>query len=245
MEFASPPPPPPDFQPPAQQPADPSASRRRRLPHAAMVGGLVFGMALGGAGIAFAAGSGSGSGSSTTTPNGAPATPPGPGGHAGHMGGPMKGGPLGELGRFGGKVLYGSATIQTASGATKTIDFQVGTVTATNISGDSGTITVGSGTNNSHTQTYAVQPSTIVDSQAGGISTVKTGDTVIVVAEDNASGNPTAMDIRDRTQMKDSRHGFGFGAPANPNGQSSPNGQNGSTTNPPAGTTSDFFSEVQ
>ena len=212
-----------------------------------MAGGLVFGMALGGAGIAFAAGSGSGSGSSTTTPttpNGA-ATPPGPGGHAGRMGGPMDG-PMGMgLRGLGGRVLYGSATIETPSGATKTIDFQVGTVTATNISGNSGTITVGSGTNNSHTQTYAVQPSTIVDSQAGGISTVKTGDKVMVVAEDNGSGNPTAMDIRDRTQMKDSRQGFGFGAPANPNGQNAPDGQNGSTTNPPAGTTSDFFSEAQ
>jgi len=238
MEFASPPPPPPDFQPPGQQPAPPSAAPRRRIPHAAMVGGLVFGMALGGAGIAFAAGSGSGTGSSTTaptTPNGAPANPPGPGRHGDRMGGPMG---LGLKG-LGGRVLYGSATIETPSGTTKTIDFQLGTVTATNISGDSGTITVGSGTNNSHTQTYNVQPSTIVDSQAGGIATVKTGDKVVVIAQDNGSGNPTAMDIRDRTEMKNSRQGFGFGAPANPNGQ------NGSTTNPPAGTTSDFFGEVQ
>lgn len=243
MEFASPPPPPPDFQSSPPQPAGSPAPGRRRLPHAAMVGGLVFGMALGGAGIAFAAGSGSGSGSSTTTPstpNGAPAAPPGAGRHGGPMGdGSMRFGFKG----LGGRVLYGSATIETPSGTTKTIDFQVGTVTATNISGDSGTITVGSGTNNSHTQTYTVQPSTIVDSQAGGISTVKTGDKVVVVAQDNGSGNPTAMDIRDRTQMKDSRQGFGFGAPDNPNGQNGQSGQSGQNgTNPSAGTTSDLFS---
>lgn len=240
MEFASPPPPPPDFQSPDQQPVAGRPSGRRRLPHAAMVGGLVFGMALGGAGIAFAAGSGSGSSTTTPSSGNQNTAPPG----AGRHGGPMMGGPMGEfglgkLGGRGGHVLYGSATIQTASGATKTIDFQVGTVTATNISGDSGTITVGSGTNNSHTQTYAVQPSTIVDSQAGGISTVKTGDTVVVIAQDNSSGNPTAMDIRDRTQMKNSRQGFGFGAP------DKQNPPNGAPTNPPAGSTTAYSGEIQ
>ena len=242
MEFASPPPPPPSLEPGDQHAGPPGPGRpslRQRIPHAALVGGLVFGMALGGAGIAVAAGgSGSGRGStSTTTPSAnGQNNPPGPGGHAGRMGrmGPMD---LGGLGLRGGRVLYGSATIQTPSGTTKTIDFQVGTVTATSISGQSGTITVGSGTNNGHTVTYSVQPSTIVDSQAGGISTVHTGDTVIVIAQDNGGGNPTAMDIRDRTQMKNSRQGFGFGEPAGPNGQ------NGSTTNPPA-STSGFLGEV-
>ena len=244
MEFASPPPPPPP--PPlgyqAEPPSPPSPPRRRRLPHAAMVGGLVFGMALGGAGIAFAAGSGSGTGSSSTTPattpNGTPGAP-GAGKHHAMFGGRMGGMGLRGLGIAGGRVLYGSATIQTPSGALKTIDFQVGTVTATNISGESGTITVASGANNAHSRTYDVSPSTIVDSQAGGIGTVKTGDTVTVVAQDNGSGNPTAMDIRDQTQMKNSRQGFGFGAPDNQNGQ------NGSTTNPSAGTASDLFGQVQ
>lgn len=234
MEFAAPPPPPPSAEPPVAP-----APRRRSIPHAALVGGLVFGMALGGAGIAFAAGSGSGNGSSTTNPpsGGQNNAPPGGAKHAGRMGGPGGALGLGGLG-IGGKVLYGSATIQTPSGATKTIDFQVGTVTATDINGQSGTITVASGPNKSHTETYAVQPSTIVDSQAGGISTVKDNDTVIVIAQSNGSGNPTAMDIRDRTQMKDSRQGFGFGAPGDPNGQ------NGSTTNPPV-STSGYLGEIQ
>ena len=220
MEF-SPPPPPPPTQEPVSRPA-----RRRRLPHAAMAGGLVFGMALGGAGIAFAAGSGSGtgSGSSTTSPSAPNKTaPPFAGRHKGHMG-RMGGAELGRLG-LGGRVLYGQATIQTPSGATKTIDFQVGTVSAVS----STSITVQSGTGTVHTQTYTVQPSTIVDSQADGIGSVKSGDKVIVIAQDNGSGNPTAMDIRDQTQMRNSRQGFGYGAP-------SPNGQNnGSSANQPAG----------
>lgn len=201
MDFTSPPPPPPVVEPPAAQP-----QRRRRLPHAAMAGGLVFGMVLAGAGIAFAAGSGSGSGNgsgSTTNPNTAPATPPGIAKHGGRMGGAFGGPGFGRLG-LGGRVLYGQATIQTPSGATKTIDFQSGTVS--NVSSTS--ITVQSGTSNPHSATYTVQPSTIVDAQSGGISTVKQGDKVIVIAEDNGSGNPTAMDIRDQTQMKNSRHGF-------------------------------------
>lgn len=223
MDFTAPPPPPPGPEspvsgPPAAQPP------RRRLPHAAMAGGLVFGMVLAGAGIAFAAGSGSGNGSSTTTPSANPnTTPPGPGKHGGRMGGP-----LGKLGIAGGRVLYGQATIQTPSGATKTIDFQVGTVSAVS----STSITVQSGTNNAHTQSYTVQPQTIVDAQAGGINTVKQGDKVVVIAEDTGSGNPTAMDIRDQTQMKNSRQGFGFGAPGN-QGSSS------------AGTTSGFFEQIQ
>lgn len=236
MEFSAPPPPPPS---PAVEPPAALPPRRRRLPHAAMAGGLAFGMALGGAGIAFAAGSGSGSGNGTgstttpnsqTTPNGAaPKMPPAMGKHAGRFAGPLAG-----LGIGGGRLLYGQATIQTPSGATKTVDFQVGTVTAKNISGESGTITVASGTNNAHTQVYAVQSSTIVDAQAGGIGTVNKGDTVVVIAEENGSGNPTAMDIRDQTQMKNSRQGFGFG------GQSPKNGP----ANPPAGTTSGF-NEIQ
>ena len=215
MEFSPPPPPPPAQEPPT------TPTLRRRLPHAAMVGGLVFGMALGGAGIAFAAGSGSGSGSSTTspsTPNGT--APPFAGHHMGRMGE----GDLGRLG-LGGRVLYGQATIQTPSGATKTIDFQVGTVSAVS----SNSITVQSGTGTVHTQTYTVQPSTIVDAQAGGIGSVKSGDKVVVVAQDNGSGNPTAMDIRDRTQMQNSRQGFGYGAP------DSNEQDNGPSANQPAG----------
>lgn len=196
-----------------------------------MAGGLVFGMVLAGAGIAFAAGpgsgngSGSGTGSGTTPPSANPnTTPAGHGHHAGHMGGPF-----GKLG-LGGRVLYGQATIQTPSGATKTIDFQVGTVNSVS----STSITVQSGPNNSHTQQYTVEPSTIVDAQAGGINAVKQGDKVVVLAEDNGSGNPTAMDIRDQTQMKDSRQGFGFGAPSNQNAG------NQNAGNPPASTSSAF-----
>jgi hypothetical protein len=50
------------------------------------------------------------------------------------------------------------------------------------------------------------------------------------------------MDIRDQTQMKDSRQGFGFGAPDN---QGAPGPQNGTQTNPPSASTSDFSGEIQ
>ena len=224
MEFTPPPPLPPAADavgPDGSGPAAP-AKRRRRLPHAAMAGGLVFGMALGGAGIAFAAGSGSGT-NTTNPPNGAP---PAAGRHpSGHFGG--RAGALGLGGFIGGKLLYGQATVQTPSGATKTIDFQVGTVQSV----DSGHVTVTTG---SHTATYTVQPSTIVDAQAGGIGTVKSNDKVIVIAEDNGSkSTPTAMDIRDQTQMQSTRHGLGFGGTTAP----------GATT--PGASTSGVFGNLQ
>jgi hypothetical protein len=223
MDFTPPPPGPPAPEPNLKAAA--VTGRRRRLPHAAMAGGLVFGMALGGAGIAFAAGSGSGS---TTTnppanPNVTPASPPAPGGrHPGRAGRAFGG--MGGLAKFGlgGRVLYGSATIETPSGATKTVDFQVGTVGSVSTT----SITVDSP---NHSQTYTVDPTTIVDSQENGIGSVKQGDTVVILAESNGSGNATAMDIRDQTQMKSSRHGFGFAAPPTSNSATNSGSNNGTS----------------
>ncbi|HEX4865168.1 MAG TPA: hypothetical protein VFV02_13950 [Acidimicrobiales bacterium] len=202
MEYPSQFPPGPDDDPvygPLQPP-------RRRLPRAVIIGGLATGLALSGAGIAYAASSSGGSSpgtaaASTPTSTVAPATPKGPGrGHPGRFG--FKAGGLGFPG-LGGRVLYGQATIEQPDGTTKTVEFQSGTVS--DVSGSS--ITVASG---SYSHTYKVDSSTVVDSQAAGISSVSKGDQVQLLATQK-SGSDTAVNIVDITKVRSSRSGFGFG----------------------------------
>lgn len=209
----------------------------RRFPRVALAGGLMAALALSGAGIAYAAGSG---GSSPTTPAAAsspsttaPSTagPNTQGPPKMHPGRGFEGGGLGLPGLglpgIGGKVLYGQATIQQPDGTLKTVEYQTGTVS----SASSSSITVSSGTNGSYTHTYKVDPSTIVNSQAGGISTVAKGDQVRVIALQQ-NGGDTAVNIVDVTKIQSSRDGFGFGARKSGNA-----GSGGSATNPPAGST--------
>jgi hypothetical protein len=108
---------------------------------------------------------------------------------------------LGGFG-FGGAVVHGQETVKQGTGY-KTIYFQTGTVKA--VSGSS--ITVVSSDN--YEATYTVKSSTLVDSQAGGISAVAVKDTVSIEAVDGTP--PVAASILDTTKVGASRQGFGFG----------------------------------
>lgn len=171
--------------------------------------GLAAFLAMAGAGAAFALG---GSGSSTTTKLSPAASPYGSAATPGAKGRSMKGLPGGPaMLRGGGALVHGIYTTRTSSGY-QTMQIQTGTVN----SGNSDTsITVNSP--DGYSQTYSIQPSTVVDSQAGGISTVKSGDTVTVQALQQGKGY-TATNIVDRTEVGASRRGFGLTAPAPPGG---------------------------
>jgi hypothetical protein len=122
------------------------------------------------------------------------------------MGGPM----------MGGDVLHGVFTVRTPSGSYVTEETQVGTV----VSVSSNSITVKS--SDGYSQAYAVSPSTVVDSQAGGIGAVSTTDSVRITAE-TQSKTETATYIVDTTKIGSSRQAFGFGAPpASPSTSGSP-----------------------
>ena len=218
-EFAeSIPPSPPPFPPPPAQPTQmPAAGRTRRLggmPRALMVGGLTFGLAVGGAGIAFAATSGS-STPSTTVPT--KPVVPGPG-HRGFWGpGP---GPRARFGLGGpagaGRVLHGEFTTRKAGGGYQLVKIQVGQVTGVKTT----SITVRSA--DGYTHSYAVTSSTVVDAERDGISSVKTGDQVQVLAT-TVNGTDTAFNIVDTTRVGAGRKSFGFGArPARPSIPGSP-----------------------
>jgi hypothetical protein len=192
-----------------------------------MAGGLAAGLALGGAGISFAASSGSSSSSSsstTTPPKNTPVKP----GHGPRGFGPGLPG-FGGLGFGGlGQVVHGQVTVHTRSGGYQTIDFQVGSVTAvssTSISvksADGYTIPL-----QPNGQPYAVTANTMVNAQPGGISTVKVGDQVRVIATGPLS-NPTATNITDVSQLKNSRAHFGFGPGPGASGNHA-NGANGAS----------------
>ena len=169
-----------------------------RFPH----GRRGFGLALGGAGIAFAATSGS-STPSTTTP--AKSAVPRPGhGIRGFRG-------LGPAGRFGfgglagpGGVLHGDFTTRKASGGYQTVKVQVGKVTDVRTT----SITVLSA--DGYSQAYAVTTSTVVDAERDGISSVTNGDQVQVLAT-TVNGKVTAANIVDTSKVRAGRKSFGFG----------------------------------
>ena len=188
----------------------PAASPQRwRVPRAALTVGLASFLALAGAGAAFAVGgsggsssssSSSGSSSSSNPSTNAPAVP-----GRGFHGGPHGFGPMGGMGPG---VVHGTFTVRNGTGF-KTMEMQVGTVQSVSTT----SLVVLSADNVS--ETYTVQPSTVVNSQSAGISTVKKGDTVRVEAV-QSSGGFTATDIMDTTQIQSSRQGFGFTPPAAP-----------------------------
>jgi hypothetical protein len=196
------------------QPRPPERKGFGRMPRLALAGGVAVGLAIGGAGLAFAASGGSPSspaasntGSSTTTTVPKNAHPP-------LGGGPFRGGrpgfgPLGlGLGGPGG-IVHGVITEHSGSGY-KTIVYASGQVNngSTNTS-----IIVKSP--DGFTTTYSVIPATVVNSQAGGISSVTAGDQVTVTgtSASNTGANPTAVNIVDTTKLKQSRSQFGFGPP--------------------------------
>lgn len=110
------------------------------------------------------------------------------------------------LGGAGGRVLHGEYTIDQGGGTYKTIVVRTGQVSAVSAS----SITVTSA--DKSTGTFTVQPSTIVDSQAGGIGSVAKGDTVNVQAVVQGQ-TQTATNIVDVTKIGNSRRGFGLVPP--------------------------------
>ncbi len=204
--------------PPPSPPPPPAEKRPRRFSRtqkAVMAGGLAAGLALGGAGISYAASSGS---SSTTTPpnTNTPNTPAKPGHGPRPFGrGPGGFGAFGGLGGLGGvgRALYGSVTVQTGTGKYQTIVFQVGTAQSAGSSAASSGLTVKSA--DGHTQKYSVNSSTRVNAQLNGISSVKAGDQVEVIA----NGSDLALRIVDTTGLKNGRAGLGFGPAGSPPGQ--------------------------
>jgi hypothetical protein len=178
-----------------------------------MAGGLTAGLALGGAGISFAASSGSSSTSAPpstskpSTPN-APNTPAKPGrgphGFGFGFGFGREGFGFGGLGR----VVHGQATVRTNSGY-QTIVFQVGTADA---AGTTAGLSVTS--SDGFNQAYQVNSSTTVNAQLNGITSIKKGDQVQVIATQKG-GVDTAVRITDLTALKQSGSSFGFGPGAN------------------------------
>jgi hypothetical protein len=211
---------------PQMDPSSEATPRRRlgRIPKVALTAGLAVGLAAGGATLAFAAGSstttpGSSASSATTLPSAL--TPNGHGKHGlgfGRLRGPLGLGKLG--GGFGRDIVHGQITIRSGNGY-KTVEIQSGTVSSVN----STSITVTS--SDGYVHTYAVTPSTLVDSQAGGISSLSGKDDIVIVSS-QVGGKDTATNIVDLTKIKASRKGFGF---APPPGQNDSNG----TTGTPSG----------
>ncbi|HET6964881.1 MAG TPA: hypothetical protein VFH58_08920 [Acidimicrobiales bacterium] len=188
-------------------PQQPPAVRRRRVPRVAIVAGITAFFGLGGAGLAFATGGGGGtpsasfSSASSSTSTSLPEKPHARFGWAG----PGMGG-MGMVG--GGKVIHGEYTVQDGS-TYRTVTVQSGQVTS--VSSSSITVLSPDGVS----ETYQVEPTTVVDSQAGGISSVAAKDQVRLQGL-LQSGKRTAANIVDVTKVGDSHQGFGMGHPHGP-----------------------------
>lgn len=160
------------------------------LRRALVAGGVGVGLALGAAGIA---------GAASTPPSPKPGTTakvvPGPGephrgGH--HRGGPGMGHGMGLRG-----ALHGELVVPKGTGF-QTVDVQRGEVTA--VSATSLTVKSADG----FTKSYVLTPRTIVEAGRDGITTVKVGEKVGVLA--TVAGNvATATHVRDLTQLKAAR----------------------------------------
>ncbi len=118
----------------------------------------------------------------------------GMGGHGGFRGG--GGGPMGGFGF--GPALHSQAVIRTGTGTYSTVDTQVGAVTAVS----STSITVKS--EDGFSKTYVVAADTLVNAARDGISTIKVGATVDVMATE-AGSTATAKRIGDETLLDAAR----------------------------------------
>lgn len=116
-------------------------------------------------------------------------------------------GGLGGLGGLGGGAIHGQLTVPKSGGGYQTVDVQSGTVSS--VSPTSITVKSADG----FTATYAVTSSTEVNAESAGIGSVKSGDTVFVMATTSGS-SATASDVTDITSIKNSRGAFGFPVPA-------------------------------
>ncbi|HWE57493.1 MAG TPA: hypothetical protein VG435_18450 [Acidimicrobiales bacterium] len=205
---------------PAPEAAPTAAAGHRRVPRLAIGVGLTAFLGMAGAGLAFATSGGgtqapalsASSGTSTTTsvPGGRERPQlPGGGASGGRFGGPAARG-FGLMDP-GGAVVHAQYTTKNGSGF-RTVDMQTGQVTK--VSRVSITVKSVDG----YVATYAVQSSTVVDSQSGGISAVTAGDSVSVTALVKGTAT-TATNVVDTTKIGSSRTAFGFGsAPTQPPG---------------------------
>ena len=199
----------------------------RRVPRVAVAAGVTAFFGLAGAGLAFAVGGGSGSSGASLSASSSTSTTVAPNTERPHLGPGGRPG-LGFGRGLGGNVVHGQYTVK--NGTTyQTVTVQTGQVTAV----DGKSITVKSA--DGFTQTYAVQASTIVDSQSGGISAVANTDNVDVQGLQGKT--LTATNIVDTTKIGASRQGFGFGA-GGPGGKGPGAGWNGETPEGPAAATS-------
>lgn len=183
----------------------PRSGRARRL---VLGTAVAAGLAVGATGVAMAA----------TSPSPAPSTsgspsvtaPQGPKNLEGREGrGPGHGGMMG--GPLGGAVR-GEFVVPDGQGGFRTVDTQRGTVTA--VSPTSITVKSADGTS----KTYAVTANTLVNAARDGISTVKNGDTVALMAV-VTNGTSTVVRLSDVTVAKNARQSWaptpkGSGTPA-------------------------------
>jgi hypothetical protein len=182
----------------------------------ALAGGAGVGLAVTHSGTARAAGTAVVAASSPTASPSPSAGKPayGPGGRQRWPGARPFGGGFGF--GFGGTV-HGQFTAPKSGGGYQTVDVQRGTVSA--VSASSVTVKSADG----FTATYVVTSTTVVDSKAAGIGSVKQGDTIFVTATVSGA-TATAADIIDVTAVQAGRAAFGFpdkrpgmpGAPATP-----------------------------
>ena len=110
-------------------------------------------------------------------------------------------GPLGLAGPFG--AIHGQYVAPKSGGGYQTIAFQNGKVTA--VSSTSITLRSVDG----YTHTYVVNSSTTVNAQRGGISSIKTGNEVVVRATVSGSTTTAAQIIDLSVLQKDIHHFFG------------------------------------
>lgn len=166
---------------PAAESAAPARSRKRAaIAGIALVG--VGGLAGGIAATASSAGASSAGPVASTpspVPTGQPARP-------GHGFGPGFGGGL--LG-IGGRIEHGSAVVKDRAGTTKTVDLQNGKVTAVSDTA----LTVKS--DDGFSQSYVVVAATRVtkDWQGSTASSIKTGDTVMVIATETGGQHQATL----------------------------------------------------
>jgi hypothetical protein len=192
----------------------------RRVLQAGVGLGVAAGVAVGAAALAGAATSGGTTPKSSSTPSTNPKGHGFPqGGHfAGHgFGGPAMGFGFGGF----GSVLHGEATVKGPNGY-ETIEVQTGTVTSVkDVSGSTWSLVVTSADKTAIT--YTINSGTSVNGGESGVASVKSGNTVSVVAV-VSKGVATVKTLTDSTTLQANR---GSWTPMMPSGPPS----SGSSTN--------------
>jgi hypothetical protein len=215
----------------------PARARNRSWRRVLQVGvgvGVAAGVAVGATALASAASSSNGPTSKTTPPSSSthPNFPHGAGGRGFGGRGFGSGGFGGGFGGFGafGQVLHGEGTIKGPNGY-ETIEVQTGTVTTVkDVSGSTWSMTVTSADKTA--LTYVVDSGSTVNGGETGISAVKSGDTVNVLAV-VSKGTATVKTLIDSTQLKANRTSW---APPNQGAPGlMPNGPTTPTTAAPTG----------